>query len=604
MYSDQRRFRRTLLQTFLLPPILLTVLAGLLLWEIDRLLKTERQVRHTDEVIAQAHRVEALVGRMEIGSRGFLITGEEAFFEPYTEAAATIDSEVTKLESLVSDNPTQGERLRSFRLSLAEWTHSADQFRRLKLTGGDYVQMVRSGLGKRPMDQTRASLTAFIDTEEQLRDVRTLQVERWTRFIVGLGIGLTLVLGLFLADFSRRQLLSVSRLYETLLKSIRDKADALRLSEQRYKQLFESNPQPTWLYDRETLKFVAVNEAAIRRYGYSREEFLSMTIKDIRPVEDVSALLANVSRVQDRLEDAGIWTHRKKDGTLFEVQITSHPLDFNGHPSEIVLAHDVSKRIAAERALQELNEDLEQRVALRTTQLEAANRELEAFSYSVSHDLRAPLRAIDGFSRILQEDFNGSIPLAATKYLGLVRNNARQMGQLIDDLLSFSRIGRQSIRKQLVEPKQIVETVLGELHAEHTDRHIEVNISELPPVEADPSLLKQVYANLLSNALKYTRNRPHPKIEIGATSDDPKSETVYYVSDNGAGFDMKYAGKLFGVFQRLHRSEDFEGTGVGLATAQRIILRHGGRIWAEAEVDRGATFFFTMQGEPNEQEHD
>jgi PAS domain S-box-containing protein len=603
MYSDQRRFRRTLLQTFLLPPILLTVLAGLLLWEIDRLLKTERLVRHTDEVIAQAHRVESLVGRMETGSRGFLITGEEAFFEPYTRAEATIASEVANLEKLVGDNPGQGERLRDFKANLAQWILAAEEFRRSKLSGGDYVQLVRSGVGKRPMDQMRASLTAFIETEQQLRDLRTREVERWTRFVVGVGIGLTIVLGLFLADFSRRQLLSVSSLYERLLTSLREKADALRASEQRYKRLFESNPQPTWLYDRETLKFLAVNEAAILRYGYSRDEFLSMTIKDIRPADDVSALLENISQVRDRLEDAGIWRHRKKDGTLFEVQITSHPLDFNGRPSEIVLAHDVSKRLAAERALQELNEDLEQRVVDRTTQLEAANRELEAFSYSVSHDLRAPLRAIDGFSRILQEDFNGSIPLAATKYLNLVRNNAKQMGQLIDDLLSFSRIGRQSIRKQRVEPKMIVETVLDELHVEHTDRHVEVDIAELPSVEADPSLLKLVYANLLSNALKYTRNRPQPKIEIGAMSQNSMPETVYYVSDNGAGFDMKYAGKLFGVFQRLHRSEEFEGTGVGLATAQRIISRHGGRIWAEAEVDRGATFFFTMQGDFNEREH-
>lgn len=240
--------------------------------------------------------------------------------------------------------------------------------------------------------------------------------------------------------------------------------------------------------------------------------------------------------------------------------------------------------------------NLENKVKQRTAELEAVNNELEAFSYSVSHDLRAPLRAINGFSRILLDSYS-QMPDDAKRYLGLVCNNAEQMGRLIDDLLAFSRLSRQQIKKQQVSPEEVVRQVLDELQHERQGRDIEITIAGLPEVQADKSLLKQVYTNLISNALKYTRGKDKAKIEIGFMPDkEHDGVAVYYVKDNGTGFDMKYANKLFGVFQRLHRAEEFEGTGVGLAIVHRIIHRHNGRIWFEAEVDKGATFYFTLQG--------
>ncbi len=221
-------------------------------------------------------------------------------------------------------------------------------------------------------------------------------------------------------------------------------------------------------------------------------------------------------------------------------------------------------------------------------------KELDAFTYSVSHDLRAPLRAIDGFSRILLKQHGAAMPDEARDYLKLVRDNTVQMGQLVDDLLAFSRLGRKPISKQEMRPALIVEQVVGEARQHAEGRCVNVSVGKLPTVRGDPALLKQVFVNLVGNAFKYTRQRAEAEVEIGARAID--GEQVFYVRDNGVGFDMKYADKLFGVFNRLHRAEDFEGTGVGLAIVQRIIERHGGRVWADAAVDKGATFYFTTEG--------
>jgi PAS domain S-box-containing protein len=235
---------------------------------------------------------------------------------------------------------------------------------------------------------------------------------------------------------------------------------------------------------------------------------------------------------------------------------------------------------------------LEQRVAARTAELEDANRELEAFSYSVSHDLRAPLRAVDGFSRILLEDHADSLNGDARRYLDLVRSSTQQMGRLIDDLLAFSRLSRQELVRHPIQPASLARQALEQLEPERAGRSVEVVIDDMPEASADPSLVRQVYVNLLANALKFTRTRSPAHIRAGSLRQN--GTQVYFVRDNGVGFDMAYVGKLFGVFQRLHRSEEYEGTGVGLAIVQRIVHRHGGLVWAEGAIDQGATVFFTL----------
>jgi light-regulated signal transduction histidine kinase (bacteriophytochrome) len=240
-----------------------------------------------------------------------------------------------------------------------------------------------------------------------------------------------------------------------------------------------------------------------------------------------------------------------------------------------------------------LKSELEQRVKERTAELESANRELESFSYSVSHDLRAPLRAINGFSRILNDDFSTELSPLAQDFLKKIHDAGLKMGQLVEALLNFSRLGRKPLILQPVDMSALVRSTLETLALEVSERQIEWVLTDLPPANADPFLIQQVYANLIGNAIKYSRRCDHARIEIGCFMRD--DDQVYFVRDNGAGFDMRFSERLFGVFQRLHREDEFEGTGIGLAIVQRIIQRHGGRVWADAELDKGATFYFTLR---------
>lgn len=293
-----------------------------------------------------------------------------------------------------------------------------------------------------------------------------------------------------------------------------------------------------------------------------------------------------------------------KEGRLRGLMAVHQATPRDWQPGEIALVQDVAERCwatierrIAEEELHKLNAVLEQRVAERTAQLESANQELEAFSYSVSHDLRAPLRAIDGFSQAVLEDYGPQLPDSGQRQLHIIREGAQRMGVLIDDLLTFSRLSRSPMTRRAVDCEKLVRDSLEDLQGQRAGRQIELRIGALPPCTGDPALLKQVWINLLSNALKYSRESQPAIIEVGWQPGGKLHQLVYFVRDNGTGFDMRYAGKLFGVFQRLHRAEDYEGTGVGLAIVQRVIHRHGGRIWAEAAVGRGATFYFTLEGE-------
>jgi PAS domain S-box-containing protein len=493
--------------------------------------------------------------------------------------------------------------------------------------------------------------------------------------------------------------------------------DPAHQSEKKYRQLFDGNPIPLFIFELSSFRFMDVNEAAIREYGYTKEEFLSMTAVDIRPRDERQRFLEFDRSNNRELQNTGLWKHLKKDGSVIFCEVTAYNIIYEDKAARLALAIDVTEKIRAEKSLREseeklrkifdsrmigicfwsagghiteaneffleqigytrddllrgkinwkditpqeylhldeealkqirstgacepfekeyirkdgnrfpvlvggaslderstdsgvsyimdisdqkkmqkqivaFNRELEQRVAERTRELLLANKELESFSYSVSHDLRGPLRAIHGYSQVVLEDFESKLDAEGRRLLILIQHNAKRMGQLVDDLLEFSRIGKRDLTLTSTDMTSVVRQVLWELSPGDQGKY-RISVDPLGAANADSASVKIVFRNLISNAIKYASKNETPVIEIGVT--ETEGVRTYYVKDNGAGFDMKYYHKLFGVFQRLHSEEEFEGTGIGLAIAERIVKKHGGRIWAQAKPGEGATFFLTL----------
>jgi PAS domain S-box-containing protein len=372
--------------------------------------------------------------------------------------------------------------------------------------------------------------------------------------------------------------------------------EALRESEEKFKCVFE-NSNAGMSITRPSGE-LQVNQAFCDLLGYSPAELRHQQWQALTHPEDLEPTQWMVDGLLAGKQDSARLTKRylHKNGSVVWADVsTSLRRDEAGQPLYfIAIVTDFTARQRAEEEVRRLNQTLEQRVRDRTAQLEAANQELEAFSYSVSHDLRAPLRAIDGFTNILVEDYAQGLDEEGQRTLGIIRGEAKRMGELIDDLLAFSRMSREAIQSVEVDMGAVAQAMFDECAAQAPGRKLEFKLQPLPSAHGDQAMLRQVLANLLANAIKFTRYKAPAEIEIGGRVEG--GEHVYYVKDNGVGFDIRYAHKLFGVFQRLHTEAEFEGTGVGLALVQRVIHRHGGRVWAEGKVNEGATFFFTLPG--------
>ena len=378
------------------------------------------------------------------------------------------------------------------------------------------------------------------------------------------------------------------------IAAIRDATDRKRADE-KFRGLLESAPDAIVVVGMDGV-IQLVNSQAEKMFSHDSSEMIG---------QNVEILVPKRFRDQHIKHRAGYYDERhvrpmgagldlfglRKDGTEFPVEISLSPLETDGELLISAAIRDATQRKLFEADIQKLNEDLSQRAA----QLENANKELESFSYSVSHDLRAPLRSIDGFSHAILEDYRELLPAEALDHLNRIRNATQRMAQLIDDLLDFSRLSRTTLQPRFFNLSQMVNEIAGALQENHSEQKVSLSVEPDLMTEADPRLLHIALENLINNAWKFTSKIDHAKIEFGQLN--KARERTFFLRDNGVGFDMAYADKLFGVFQRLHAVSEFPGTGVGLATVKRIINIHGGQIWADAEEGHGATFYFTLNGE-------
>jgi len=543
-------------------------------------MESDRWVRHTNEVIEKLEDLLFAMESIESSYRAFVLTGKESYFQSYGVSISISNRDEAALRNLTVDNPEQKRRLPALERLVAQQVQFAKTVSNLRQDQGmaAATELLDRGEGERSMDELRGLINDMEAEERGLLDVRTAESRaraRKARLIMGISALLALLSIITASGIVYRHFAERKRVEEKLrwLAAIVESSDDASICKTIDGMI------RSW------------NGGAERLYGYSPQEAVGQSVAILAPPGgkdedgDIIARIVKGERVEHYETQ-----HRRKDGQQIDVSLTvSLIMDSTGKAvGASTIAHNITERKRAEAEIKELNGALGERMA----ELEATNQELEAFTYSVSHDLRAPLRHISGFSKILLEEYGPQLDQTAQHYLKRVSNATTNMGRLVDDLLNLSRLGRQELNRQGASLNSLVDDVLADRRLEIKGRNIEWRIGQLPLADCDPVLMKQVFDNLLANALKFTRPRQPAVIEVGQTT--AGGETVVYVRDNGVGFSMKYAGKLFGVFQRLHRAEDFEGTGVGLATVQRIIRKHGGRIWAEAELDKGATFYFTL----------
>jgi PAS domain S-box-containing protein len=373
--------------------------------------------------------------------------------------------------------------------------------------------------------------------------------------------------------------------------------DALKRSEAQYRRIVDTANEGIWVAETGGRTLLA-NAKVAAMFGCTVEEMRGRHISEFAFAEDLADQRQRFQNLKDGLSERYERRFRRTDGsTVWTLMSTTPILDEHGRvEGAFAMVADLTERKKAEDEIRALNQQLEQRVARRTAALEAANRELEGFSYSVSHDLRAPLRAVSGFAELLKREHGAALDADGRHLLDRVNEGAQRMNRLIDDLLAFARMARSAMATQPVDMTALVREVIAEVEASAAGRRLRFVLPELPGAIGDRALLRQVWSNLVGNAVKYTARRAEAVIEISGEARD--GERIYGVRDNGAGFDMRYADKLFGVFQRLHSAEEYPGTGIGLAIVRRIVQRHGGRVWAEGDLDRGASFHFGLPASP------
>ena len=581
---SQRLSRRRYfpLVTLTLASSLLLVIVALLVWfDFENARAAEGSVEHTYQVLNASGQLFSTIQDADARQRGYLLTGEPQYLDRYRELVSAEQIEMEQLRILTRDNGAQQTRLAELRgpvdarLALLEQGITARRGQGIEAA----IAVVRRGEGAHLMADIRKVLAALETEEHRLLTQRTRAAAAQsvrTRSALAMGTALLVALLIF-----------AGIVIESDVSKLRASARLLR----RQSDLLDKAPGPIIVWQLGgAIEYW--NHGAQELFGFSSQEAVGRDHNELlQPVHPMG-----ISKLQEILEREGEWngdiTHVIGGREIVVESRMTLLTEPDGRKTVLKTNRDITQERRAQQEIRQLNRELEQRVKDRTAQLEVSNQELEAFAYSVSHDLRAPLRGIDGWSVALLEDHGRQLDPEGQQCLQRVRSETRRMGHLIDDLLKLSRLSRVEVQRESVDLTALARAICGRLQEAEPARNIDFALQDGLMAVGDVRLLEIVLSNLLSNAMKFTGTRAQARIEFAQMR--CQNELAFYLRDNGVGFDMAYANMLFGAFQRLHKYSEFPGTGIGLATAQRALRRHGGRIWAYARPNEGATFYFTV----------
>jgi PAS domain S-box-containing protein len=537
----------------------------------------------------------------ELNVKNFLLTGDSAFLRMAGDSLAILPAEINLVKTLTADNPVQQGHIDSLMAYAGRNTATLEEIVSECKTGSftGPVQLIAGDAKAGPSREIRVIIGQMQQEERRLLDIRrrSNQVKaselQWVLWALSAAV---VILALVTFRKIRLDLIRERRSSERLARfnheleaQVQLQTANLQASEDKYKTLFYKSPLPKWIYDEETLRFLEVNDAAVRLYGYSREAFLQMTLRDIRPSDEMAGLMEDMEAVKrdPMAYHESMRRHKRQSGEIMDVLVTGHPIIMDGRRARMVAVVDITEGKRQEEQLRLLNADLGKRAG----ELAASNAELERFAYIASHDLQEPLRMVSSFLQLLQKRYKGQLDQKADQYIHYAVDGAERMKALIMDLLEYSRVGTGKDSFAKVDTAVIMQEVGDIFREKIIAARAGMEIDVLPRVWGDRVQLTQLFQNLVSNALKY-HSEKLPFIRVHAREEP--NHWLFSVEDNGIGIDPQFFDKIFIIFQRLHNKSEYSGTGIGLAICKKIVERHGGQIWVESRPGGGSTFYFTI----------
>ena len=571
------------------------------IWQYRRIQDNGILLRHTNLVLFKTQEVLNTAVQYELNIKNFLLTGDSLFLRRADDSMASLRPQIAELKLLTSDNATQQPRLDSLLFYIDRNRKSLDEAMHESRVGnfGAPHDLITTSATSGYSAQIHRMIDSVVTEEQRLLELRRgtnqnrasqLQMVLWALIVAVTFLGIItfrkITIDLANEKRAREQL---RRFNIELEEQVRIQTANLKTSEDKYRTIFYKSPLPKWIYDEDTLEFLEVNDKALEMYGYTQEEFRSMTLKDIRPVEDIPELMEDIEDVRRHpdMYRGSQWRHVKKNGEIVDVLVTGHSIQYDGRKARMVAIVDITERRQHEKQMRTLNLDL----AKRASELAASNAELERFAYIASHDLQEPLRMVSSFLQLLQKRYGGQLDNKADQYIHYAVDGAERMKALIMDLLEYSRVGTAKEGFGKVDVNTVLQEVGDVFREKIISAHASIDIGPMPCVWGDKVQVSQLFQNLVSNALKYHSDQP-PVIVIRA-----KEEPNFWqfsLQDNGIGIESQFFDKIFIIFQRLHNKSEYSGTGIGLAICKKIVERHGGKIWVESAPQKGSTFYFTI----------